>query len=133
MFKFTFIAFALAVLGSPLAASAADSMTTMMKTVPQGALRVSASLKPLPARQGRAVITITVKDPAGKPIKAATVKLASSMPMMSMTGPSVTARESGPGVYTAKINLNFATMWRFDVTASGGGKTGSAHVSADVK
>jgi len=129
MIKSTSIAFAIVILASPLIASAADSM----RGPSHGGLQLSAALSPSPPRQGPEVVTIAVKDPTGKPVSGATVKVASSMPTMSMTGPTVSARESKPGVYTAKINLNFATTWRFDVTAAGGGKSGSTQVSADVK
>ncbi len=97
------------------------------------ALKVSASLKPSPPKQGPAVITVLVKDHAGMPVKGAIVKIASNMPSMSMTGPSVTAHETAPGTYTAKETLNFATTWMFDVTASAAGKSGKTKVSADVK
>ncbi|MFN2461209.1 MAG: FixH family protein [Candidatus Velthaea sp.] len=129
MIKSTSIAFAIAILASPVVASAADAM----KMTPHGGLRVSATFNPSPARQGSEVITIAVKDAAGKPVKGATVKVASTMPTMSMTGPTVSAPESKTGIYTAKINLNFATTWRFDVTAAGGRKSGTTQLSADVK
>jgi len=79
------------------------------------------------------MITVWVKDHAGMPVKGAIVKIASTMPSMSMTGPTVVAHETAPGTYTAKEKLNFATMWMFDVTASSAGKSGKTKVSADVK
>jgi len=74
-----------------------------------------------------------VKDAAGKPVKGAVVKVASNMPSMSMSGPTLTARAAGNGTYVAKANLNFATAWTFDISASASGKTGKTQLSADVK
>ena len=129
------IALAAALLASSapiIALAATDSMgTSSMAT--NGGLKVFASLKPAPPKQGPAVITVMVKDHAGKPVKGAIVKIASNMPSMSMTGPTVVAHETAPGTYAAKETLNFATTWTFDITASAAGKSGKAKVSTDVK
>ncbi len=114
----------------PLAASAADSM----KDAPmRGTLRVAAAFNPAPPKKGLETITISVKDAAGKPVKGAMVKISSTMPLMSMSGPTMTARETANGTYAAKANLNFATAWTFDISASANGKTGKTKLSADVK
>jgi hypothetical protein len=119
---------------APVAASAADSMKgmTMPMTMPQK-LVVSAAFNPAPPKQGMESITITVKDAMGKPVKGAAVKVATNMPTMSMTGPTLSAHDAGNGTYVAKTNLNFATTWTFDVTASSGARKGTKHLSADVK
>jgi hypothetical protein len=114
---------------APLTAFGANSTTAS----PHDTLRVSATFNPAPPKKGSETITVTVKDANGKPVKGATVKIASSMPSMSMGGPSLTARETVPGTYSAKANLAFATTWVFDVSASAGGKSGHTHLSADVK
>jgi nitrogen fixation protein FixH len=126
------VAAALLVSTTPMIALAASDSMGMSSKATSG-LTVSASLKPTPPKQGPAVITVTVKDHAGMPVKGAKVKIASNMPSMSMTGPAVVAHETAPGTYSAKENLNFATMWTFDVTASAAGKSGKAHVTAEVK
>jgi nitrogen fixation protein FixH len=115
---------------APVAAPAADSMKGMV--MPQK-LVVSAALNPAPPKAGMETITITVKDAMGKPVKGAAVKVATNMPTMSMTGPTLTAKDAGNGTYVAKTNLNFATTWTFDVTASSGSQKGTTQLRADVK
>jgi nitrogen fixation protein FixH len=115
---------------APVAAKAADSMKGM--TMSQK-LVVSAALNPVPPKQGMETITITVKDAMGKPVKGAVVKVATNMPTMSMTGPTLTAKDAGNGTYVAKTKLNFATTWTFDVTASAGQQKGMTQLRADVK
>jgi hypothetical protein len=115
---------------APVFATAADSMKGM--AMPQK-LVVSAAFSPAPPKQGMESITITVKDAMGKPVKGAAVKVATNMPTMSMTGPILTAKDAGNGTYVAKTNLNFATTWTFDVTASSGSQKGTMQLRADVK
>jgi len=116
------------VAGWPAFASAEDSMKAM-----DGKLTVAAAFDPAPPKQGDETITVTVKDASGKPVKGAIVKVASNMPTMSMTGPTLTAQDSGNGTYVAKAKLNFATQWTFDVTATAGKQTGKTTLAADVK
>jgi nitrogen fixation protein FixH len=118
---------------TPVISLAATDSMGMSSMAMGSALKVSASLTPTPPKQGRAVITVSVKDHAGMPVKGATVKIASNMPSMSMTGPSVVAHETAPGTYIANENLNFATTWTFDVTASTPKQSGKSQLSADVK
>jgi len=98
-----------------------------------GDLSISTEFSPDPARQGDETLTITVKDPSGTAVKGATVKIATTMPDMSMTGPRATAQDNGDGTYTAHLNLRYATMWQFDISATGNGKTGVSQVKQDVK
>ena len=79
------------------------------------------------------MIVVTVKDAGGKPVKGATVKVGTNMPTMSMSGPTLAAHDNGDGTYSAKANLNFATKWTFDITATAGGRKGATHLTADVK
>lgn len=76
---------------------------------------------------------MTVKDATGKPVKGATVAIGSNMPTMSMSGPTLKAKDNGDGTYTAPANINFATKWTFDVTASTGAQKGAAHLRVDIK
>lgn len=116
--------------GLPLSASAADSMKS--SSMPS-TLSVAATFDPAPPKKGMETITVVVKDPTGKPVKGATVRIASNMPSMSMSGPKYVAREASNGTYATKANLNFATMWTFDINASANGRSGKARLSADVK
>lgn len=116
--------------GLPVVASAADSMKGMAMP---GKLNVAAAFSPAPPKKGLETITVTVKDASGKPVKRATVKIASNMPTMSMSGPTLMARETGNGTYSAKANLNFATLWTFDISVATGGQTGKARLTADIK
>jgi nitrogen fixation protein FixH len=104
-----------------------------MTTNAHDALKVAVTFNPAPPRKGSETITVMIKDAHGKPVKGATVKIASRMPSMSMGGPTLAARETTAGTYPAKANLTFATTWVFDVSASAGSKSGHARVSADVK
>jgi hypothetical protein len=110
-------------------ASAADSMSGMKMP----ALTVSTAFDPAPPRQGPETITVTVKDAAGKPVKGAKVKIATSMPAMSMAGPTLTAQDNGDGTYAAQTNLNYATTWSFAVTASAHWKTATSTTKQVIK
>ncbi len=114
------------VAATPAMGFAADSK-------PVASLLVTAAFNPAPPKQGMETITVIVKDATGTPVNGATVKIASNMPAMSMSGATLTARQTGSGTYSTKLNLNFATMWTFDVTATAGGKRGKTRLSADVK
>lgn len=94
---------------------------------------ITASFSPSPPKQGSEAIVVTLKDSAAKPVTGASVKITSSMPSMSMAGPSVDAKDNGDGTYTANIVLQDATSWTFDVSATINGKTTNAEVKQDVK
>lgn len=98
-----------------------------------GRLAVTASFNPAPPKQGTETILVTIKGANGKPVKGATVKIGANMPSMSMSGPTLTAHDNGDGTYSAKANINFATKWVFNITASAGGRKGSTRLSADIK
>jgi len=61
------------------------------------------------------------------------VSIATSMPAMSMSGPTVRAISKGNGTYVAALNLNFATRWSFAAIAQAGGRTARRVVQQDVK
>lgn len=98
------------------------------------ALVVSAAFNPNPpSAKGTDRIIVSVRDASGKPVRGATVKIATSMPTMAMKGADVVARESSPGTYTANAKLNYATKWAFEITANAKGRSGTAHVEKDLK
>jgi len=97
-------------------------------------LAVTAAFEPAPPKQGPETIVVTVKEATGKPVKGAKVTMSSNMPTMSMSGPTLKAKDNGDGTYTASTKINFATKWTFDVTASApGSQKGSTQLAADVK
>lgn len=108
-------------------------LTVNAESSNSGALHVSATFRPAPPRQGAETIVVSVKDAAGKPVKAAIVKVGSSMPAMSMAGPSISAHDNGDGTYAAKTTLNFATKWSFAISATHGAQHGATVLQADVK
>jgi len=96
-------------------------------------LSITTVFTPDPPQKGADVLNITVKDGRGALVKGATVKVDTTMPSMSMSGPSVTARDNGDGTYSARLALQFATRWEFAISAKSNGKSGVAHVTAEVK
>ena len=119
-----------------LAACSAKSDTTSSATVtaqPAGDFSVATQFTPDPPKQGSETITVIVKDAGGNVVKGATVKISSTMPAMSMVGPTLNATDNGDGTYAAQTNLNYATQWVFDIRIASAGKTGTAHVTQDVK
>lgn len=98
-----------------------------------GDLSITTAFAPEPPRKGIDILTVTLKDDTGAPVKGAIVKVDTTMPSMSMPGPSVTAHNNGDGTYSARLALQYATSWQFTVSAKAAGKTGTAHITADVK
>ena len=98
-----------------------------------GELTVTTTFSPDPPKQGSETLTMTVKDASGAPIKGAVVKIATTMPTMSMTGPSTTATDNGDGTYSATISLQYATSWHFMIAASANGHTTRNEVVQEVK
>jgi len=101
---------------------------------PAKRLAVSAAFNPNPpSAKGPDTIVVSVKDASGKPLSGATVKIATSMPTMSMKGANLIARDSGHGTYIAVAKLTYATKWAFDVTASLNGQSGTTHLEKELK
>ncbi len=99
-----------------------------------GKLAVSAAFTPSTlSTKSPATITIRVKDGSGRPVSGAVVKIATSMPSMSMKGANMLAQEHGSGTYTATAKLAYATKWAFDISADAKGQHGSTHVEKDLK
>lgn len=80
------------------------------------------SFAPAALRTGQSErIVIRLADPSRRPVSGASVLVATSMPAMSMGGPTLKARALRAGVYVATCTLSFATTWNFDVSAKSGG------------
>ncbi|GAC1306738.1 MAG: hypothetical protein NVS2B3_04160 [Vulcanimicrobiaceae bacterium] len=128
--KFTAIALVVAAsLGSAVTQTPAQAAQTQ-----QSMLAVDATFSPNPpTAKGTEKIVVRVRDASGKPVSGATVKIATSMPTMSMKGESVIARERGHGAYAADVRLNYATKWAFDITANAKGRSATAHIEAEIK
>lgn len=89
----------------PFVSSSAVAQTFVKK------LAVRATFDPNPpSAKGADKIIISVKDASGKPVSGATVKIATSMPTMSMKGADMVARDSGHGTYTVDAKLNCDQM-----------------------
>ncbi len=110
--------------------SQSSSATTAMGA---SDLAVSIAFVPDPPQKGLDKLTITIKDSAGNPVAGAAVTLDTSMPTMSMAGPSPVAHDNGDGTYSANLNAQYATTWQFVVSAKSGDKTGRLQVREDVK
>lgn len=96
-------------------------------------LNMAVSFSPNPARQGAETITVALTDATHKPVNGAHVSVATNMPTMSMSGPTVVASPKGNGRYAASLKIAFATRWAFTIVAKSGGKTVSRAITADIK
>lgn len=86
-------------------------------------LSIDTSFAPDPPRQGTEAVTVRLHDASGQPVKGAAVTIATTMPKMSMSGPTATATDNGDGSYTAHIVVQYATKWVFSITATANGTT----------
>lgn len=101
---------------------------------PAKQLAVSATFSPdPPSAKGMGTIIVSVKDASGKPVSGASVKIATSMPTMSMKGADLVAHESGHGRYTAAVKLDYATTWGFLISATSNGQNGATRVVRVLK
>lgn len=121
----------------PIIIAAAIAVSGMLAapivTLAAPPLNMAVSFSPNPPRQGTETVTVRLTDGAHKPVNAAHVSVATSMPTMSMTGPTVLAASKGNGRYVAAIKIGFATRWAFTVTAKSKGKTATHTITQDVK
>jgi hypothetical protein len=99
----------------------------------QSPLSVALSFAPSPPVKGFDTLTVTVKDANGNPVTGAAVRIKTTMPMMSMSGPILMPTDKGAGSYVVRGNLQYATTWVFDVTATASGAAGTARVTQEVK
>lgn len=124
----------LAVVGIATVLSGCNSKQNTSKTqTSRNGLTIGTAFSPDPPKQGPQTITVTVKDASGAAVKGARVKISSSMPSMSMAGPSLSAQDNGDGTYTGHVNLNYATRWSFQISAAANNKTVVSEVNQDVK
>ena len=98
-----------------------------------GDFSMTLAFDPTPPKQGNETITIALKDSAGNPVKGAVVKIGTTMPQMSMSGPNLTAQDNGDGTYSAVTNMNYATHWVLDVTAVLAAKNAKAEFAMDLR
>ena len=103
------------------------------KSQTNASLNVATTFAPDPPTQGPETITVTLTDASGAPVKGAAVRISSSMPAMSMTGPTVTGSDNGDGTYTAHMKLSYATSWKFAIAATVNGNKAASVVTKDVK
>lgn len=96
-------------------------------------LNVAVMFSPNPPRQGIETVTVVLTDEAHKAVSGAHVVVATSMPTMSMTGPSVVAAPKGKGRYVVSLRIAFSTRWAFTVTARSNGRIVSRTVTRDIK
>ncbi len=96
-------------------------------------LAMSTVFAPDPPKRGSEAITIALKNSDGSPVNGARVKIATTMPSMSMSGPDAIAKDNGNGTYTATIVLQYATDWTFAVTATKNGETATSEIKQTVK
>ena len=97
-----------------------------------GDFTITLSFDPTPPKQGNETITVDLRDGAGNPVTGALVTIRTTMPQMSMAGPKLTAQGNSDGTYSAVTNMNFATRWVLDVTATLSSKGAKAEFTADV-
>ncbi len=100
------IAAALVTVALTWAASAAPSSPTM-----------TLAISPNPPKVGADEVIIRLTDARNRAVEGARITVATSMPSMSMGGPSAVARPQGNGRYVAEVKLAYATLWRIAVTA----------------
>lgn len=98
-----------------------------------GELSMALSFQPAPPKQGREMLTITLTDSTGNPVKGATVSIDAKMPDMQMSGPSLHLQDNGDGTYSSVANLTYQTKWDFTARADWQGKHGSAEFVEDIK
>lgn len=96
-------------------------------------LNMAVSFSPNPPQQGTETLTVVLTDGARKPVNGALVSIATSMPTMSMGGPTIKATQARAGIYVAKVNLNFATQWKFDVSAKSGAQSVAYSYTQNIK
>lgn len=96
-------------------------------------LNMAVHFSPNPPRQGAETITVMLTNSAHKPVSGARVSIETSMPSMSMSGPTVVAAGKGNGRYTASMKIAFATRWAFTIVAKSNGHTVTQSITQDVK
>lgn len=100
-----------------------------------GEYDVKVTIDKNPPVTGDNVVTVVVKDPAGKPVTDAKVVVDYSMPAMpGMPAMNYKTDAVAKGdVYKATMNLSMAGPWNIAVKITRGGKTASMKFAIDAK
>jgi RND family efflux transporter MFP subunit len=85
-----------------------------------GAAHATLTLSPDPPATGLVHGVVTVDGAAPNTLARTDVRFGSSMPLMSMTGPSGSARHTGPGRWEFDASFGMATSWTIALQFSGG-------------
>lgn len=88
-------------------------------------LRVEVATSPTPAKVGKNDVTVTVADPAGKPVEDAEVEVRLFMPQMGAMAPmeaKATLKHEGAGRYEGEVEIPMAWSWETTVTVRKGGQ-----------
>ncbi|MHB8703587.1 MAG: FixH family protein [Candidatus Tyrphobacter sp.] len=109
-----------------------ETQTTSAATGAQD-IAITAAFTPDPPRKGVDILTLTLKDATGAPVKGASVRIDTTMPSMSMSGPTFTAKDNKDGTYTAQLALQYATTWRFAISAGAASGKGATQFTATIK
>lgn len=96
-------------------------------------LSIGTAFSPDPPKQGTETVTVRLQDPSGAPVKGADVRIVTTMPQMSMSGPTAVATDNGDGSYSAKIVVAYATKWVFAISAKSDEKTATATIDRFAK
>jgi hypothetical protein len=80
-------------------------------TPTSGDIVVDANFAPLPAHSGPAIVTVALRDAAGKPVKGAHVAAEANMSHPGMAPIFRDAREVAPGRYQAGLELGMRGDW----------------------
>ena len=112
-----------------------DNMATSNAATPTGAtlgsatqagpFEVTLALDAPEPKVGDTSFKVTVTRD-GKPVEDASVKLALTMPQMSMGGPNATLAHTQGGVYAGKANLSMGGAYSTKVEVSAGADKGEA-------
>ncbi len=109
-------------LGLVAAIAVAILAVAQISTLAAQPLKMSVSFSPNPPQPGTETVTVRLTDGAHEPVNGAHVSVATSMPEMSMAGPTALASPKGNGRYVALLKIAFTTRWAFTVTAKSDGK-----------
>jgi hypothetical protein len=78
---------------------------------PQGTVAIEYSISPQPVRVGPVVLSVKLRDAAGKPVEGARVGLEADMSHPGMAPVFGEARESAPGQYQGSLQFGMPGDW----------------------
>jgi len=79
--------------------------------------QVEVQVSPSPPRMGPAEVTVTLKDPSGRPVEGARVEVEGNMSHPGMVPVLGTGEEVAPGVYRVGLRFTMAGDWFLVVRA----------------